>query len=204
MPATDLALSRRALLTFGQDNLSAIPPAVHTRPTVLTPTTVPSLAAVALNRMAFGPRPGDFADFEALAGDDAARLQAYIDQQLDPANIDDSVLDDMIDLKVASGDMPSLYKTRQELWLEYKKAATSAEQKRPYEDLIRYRFLRALYSKRQLVDVLADFWHDHFNVNAGLGIVRSMVKYLRRATHSSPTHMQLHRHSQRNCSASKL
>ncbi len=57
----------------------------------------------------------------------------------------------MIALKVANRDMPSLLKTRRGLWIEYKKAATSTEQRRPYADLKRYRFLRALYSKNGMV-----------------------------------------------------
>lgn len=34
----------------------------------------------------------------------------------------------------------------------------------PFFETERLTFLRALYSKKQLVEVLADFWHNHFNV----------------------------------------
>src|SRR5689334_7064577 len=40
-----------------------------------------------LNRMTFGPRPGDVARVEQMA------LDAYIDQQLHPERIDDTALD---------------------------------------------------------------------------------------------------------------
>ena len=40
--------------------------------------------------LSFGPRPGDLAAFNALGATDEARLTAYVDQQLNPAAIDDS------------------------------------------------------------------------------------------------------------------
>ena len=51
---------------------------------------LPPLEVIALNRLAFGPRPADLAAFRALGATDDARLQAYMDQQLNPASIDDS------------------------------------------------------------------------------------------------------------------
>src|SRR4051812_3265372 len=49
---------------------------------VVTTTTLPSYAIIALNRMAYGPRPGDATAFAALGSTPDARLQAYVDQQL--------------------------------------------------------------------------------------------------------------------------
>ena len=39
-----------------------------------------------------------------------------------------------------------------------------SERMRPFFEIERMAFLRAVHSKRQLVEVLADFWHNHFNV----------------------------------------
>src|SRR5262249_17927786 len=42
-------------------------------------------------------------------------------------------------------------------------------------ELGRARVLRAVYSERQLVEVLTDFWFNHFNVFAGKGTLRYYV-----------------------------
>src|SRR5262245_60223362 len=44
----------------------------------------PAGAVIALNRMGFGPRPGDIAAFNALGSTDAQRLSNYVAQQLWP------------------------------------------------------------------------------------------------------------------------
>ncbi len=43
------------------------------------------------------------------------------------------------------------------------------------QDLIEGRLFRAVYSSRQLEEVLADFWFNHFNVNLDKGADRYMV-----------------------------
>src|SRR5829696_8434750 len=60
---------------------------------VVTTSTLPSYAIIALNRMGYGPRPGDVAAFAALGSTPDARLTAYIDQQLNPSTINDSACD---------------------------------------------------------------------------------------------------------------
>ena len=51
----------------------------------------PPLEAIALNRLAFGPRPGDLDAFRQLPGESAAdRLRVWVDQQLNPYAIDDT------------------------------------------------------------------------------------------------------------------
>src|SRR3954453_21250638 len=60
---------------------------------VVTTSTLPSYAIISLNRMGYGPRPGDVAAFAALGTTPDARLQAYVDQQLSPDAINDSECD---------------------------------------------------------------------------------------------------------------
>src|SRR5215213_6939412 len=60
---------------------------------VVTTGTLPSYAIIALNRMGYGPRPGDVAAFVALGTTSDARLTAYVDQQLNPEAINDSECD---------------------------------------------------------------------------------------------------------------
>ena len=122
----------------------------------------PAPEVIALNRMAFGPRPGDLATLMALGGSSAERIQAYVDQQLNPAAIDDSACDALI----AAQGFTTLGKSRQQLWLDHvvKQNVTWDERMQPARETLHATFLRAVYSKRQLVEVLADFWHNHFNV----------------------------------------
>ena len=131
---------------------------------------LPPISIIALNRMGFGPRPGDRAAFNALGATPDDRLAAYVAQQLDPDSIDDSDVEariaaanyDSVDL---SSD-PDTY--LQILWAWYinDDGAPGGRNSTgiPRDELIRATFMRALYSKRQLLEVLTGFWHDHFNV----------------------------------------
>jgi uncharacterized protein (DUF1800 family) len=139
------------------------------RPTPET-AALPSLQVIALNRMGFGQRPGDRAAFNALGSTPQERLEAYIAQQLDPASIDDSVLEaKMAEANYDSVDLSSDPDTYlQTLWAWYinDDGAPGGRDSTwiPREELVRATFMRAIYSKRQLLEVLTEFWHDHFNV----------------------------------------
>jgi uncharacterized protein (DUF1800 family) len=131
------------------------------RPAHASSIVTPPVSVIALNRMGFGPRPGDLDDFMALGSTDDARLNAYIDQQLDPA----SILDSELDSRMATAAFTTLDKTLAQLWndhyvnyIDYSYAIL------PITESERATFLRAIYSRRQLVQVLADFWHNHFNL----------------------------------------
>jgi uncharacterized protein (DUF1800 family) len=121
----------------------------------------PSAAVIALTRLGFGPRPGDVAAFEALGGNNVDRLAAYVDQQLDPASVNDSACD----ARIAAAGFATLNKSRARLWQDHVESGVGwSERMRPFFEIERMAFLRAVHSKRQLVEVLADFWHNHFNV----------------------------------------
>jgi len=121
----------------------------------------PSAAIIAFNRLGFGPRPGDIAAFNGLAGNDAQRLQIWVDQQLNPASINDGDCDTRI---TASG-FTTLNKSLAQLWQDHVESnPTWSVRIQPYYEVERATLLRAAWSKRQLLEVLADFWHNHFNV----------------------------------------
>ncbi len=123
---------------------------------------LPAPEIIALNRMGFGPRPGDLAALMALGPNSDARLNAYIEQQLNPASIDDSACDG----RIAAQGFTTLGKSLTQLWADHtiKEGIDWSERIRPANETQIATFLRAIYSKRQLVEVLADFWHNHFNV----------------------------------------
>lgn len=135
--------------------------------------TPPSVATIALSRLAFGPRPGEIAAFEALGGDDTSRLTAYVDQQLNPAAIDDSDVDN----RLATSGFTTLGKSLTQLWADHE-VGDYEIRSRPLWETDRATFLRAIFSKRQLFEVLVDFWHNHFSVNGGQWeLIPVMVHY---------------------------
>jgi len=103
-----------------------------------------------LNRLTFGPRPGDVEKVRAIG------LASWIDQQLHPERIDDAA---------ATGLLPAL---------EPPPASADAQELRRFarqqiQSLAGEKILLATYSERQLQEVLVDFWFNHFNVYAGKG-----------------------------------
>lgn len=132
------------------------------------PTAAP-LGVVVYNRMGFGPRPGDKAAFEALAGTDEGRLAAFVAQQLNP----DSIVDTELENRIATANFesigidsnPDTYVTTLWDWYVHGNAPSgNTSSWLPVDELKRWTFLRAMFSRKQLVEVLASFWHDHFNV----------------------------------------
>jgi uncharacterized protein (DUF1800 family) len=127
-----------------------------------TAPTLPSLGVIALNRMGFGPRPGDLAAFYTLGTTQEACLEAYVEQQLNPTAIDDSACDAII----ANYQFQTLDKSLSQLWADHVRKQNIPWEERflPAAEVERVTFLRAVYSRRQLNEVLADHWHNHFNV----------------------------------------
>src|SRR5260221_14244381 len=82
------------------------PPNRAAGPRAVGDPSLPPLAVIVLNRLAFGPRPGDLAAFNNLSNSDAARLTLWVDQQLNPAAINDSACD----ARLASASLTTLNK----------------------------------------------------------------------------------------------
>lgn len=141
--------------------------------------------AHALNRMAFGARPGDVERVKSIGVD------RWIAQQLSPASIRNDANDRLI-----STAFPSVHRTAAQLFDEAPPAnalrrqalrrgdsimtrADSAmlreaarEARAVVGDVIGARVARAVASERQLEEVMVDFWLNHFTVFAGKSVVR--------------------------------
>jgi uncharacterized protein (DUF1800 family) len=118
-----------------------------------------------LNRITYGPRPGDIQAVKKLG------IDGYLDQQLHPETIDDSAVERRLDV------LPTLHFTSAELYDYYPDgnvALKRAGEKnappvygRPRQvsvELMQQKLVRAVESKRQLQEVMTDFWFNHFNV----------------------------------------
>lgn len=118
-----------------------------------------------LDRLTYGARPADISAFNSLGANDDARLLAFVNQQLDWASIDDSVLDDLI----SANAYATVNLTLSQMWEKHHvdSSAVGFDRNRPREEMERLCVARALHSERQLLESLADFWHNHFNVYSG-------------------------------------
>jgi uncharacterized protein (DUF1800 family) len=121
----------------------------------------PPFAVRMLNRLSYGATPTTLAEFNALGGDDRQRLANYVDWQLDWNAIDDSAVEN----RLAGAGYTTLGKSLPQLWADHVAPDPDyAIRMRPANEVQRAAFVRAVYSRRQLREVLVNFWHDHFNV----------------------------------------
>jgi uncharacterized protein (DUF1800 family) len=162
----------------------------------------------ALNRLTFGPRPGDLARVKAMG------LSQWIDQQLNPTRIDDAALTTALarletlsldsqtiqrdyagpammerrerQRNSPNGDADMTPRPRQDGVASTggRPPASDAQRKdrQVIADIEEAKLLRAVNSERQLQEVLVDFWFNHFNVFAGKGATRNyLTEYEREA-----------------------
>ena len=164
----------------------------------LSTTAVPSddrAVAHALNRLTFGARPGDVDRVKSIG------LDKWIDQQLNPSAINNEQLERRLSqfqtLNLDSRTITDEYiqpaqRERRERQLKNPDGNrepgagnpqmtpnmmndTERKARQVITDLEQAKLLRAVYSERQLEEVLVDFWFNHFNVFAGKGAVRNYI-----------------------------
>ena len=132
--------------------------------------TPPPAGVIALNRMGFGPRPGDVAAFNALGANAEQRIAAYVAQQLDPDSLSDPELDSRLtaagfESYGLSNDPDTYLATLWDWYINGNAPGGNSSSSVPRDELVRATFLRGMYSEKQLAEVLANFWLDHFNVD---------------------------------------
>jgi uncharacterized protein (DUF1800 family) len=110
-----------------------------------------------LNRIGFGGRPGDVARVRQIG------LAEYIDRQLHPDRIDDSALAPKL------AGFETLSKSSRDLAEQYFVPDAQRKRREIVVELSEQKVLRAVFSERQLEEVMTDFWFNHFNVFAGKG-----------------------------------
>lgn len=129
------------------------------------PGAAPSIGRLAYSRLAFGPRPEDIA---SLGGLD---LTTFVDMQLAYESIDDSACAAYV-AGLARTDpqnttVPPLDATLDVI--EQYRAANDSAGGYPNGNYQRHlwtaTYARALLSKRQLFEVMVDFWSNHFQTN---------------------------------------
>ena len=141
----------------------------------------------ALNRLTFGPRPGDVARVRAIG------LDNWIDLQLHPDKINDNAMDAFVGRYAAlnqdQNDLLRQYAMQQQQRRQVKRDRADSTKGLSAEDsatmmqlrqmqngrrqvvtqLQSSRVARAVGSERQLQEVMTDFWENHFNIFLGKG-----------------------------------
>ena len=161
--------------------LGILPVGIAAQQTALTPQ---DSSLHALNRLAYGPRPGDV---RRVAADG---VMHWIDRQLSPEEIDDHRLAERERqfqiLEYDRRDLAATYTEAQRERRERKLAAdTMADKdgaspiaqrgKRLTGEFAELAVVRAALSERQLNEIMVDFWTNHFNVYFAKGADRFLT-----------------------------
>ncbi len=129
-------------------------------------------ARLLLSRATYGARPGDL---EALVSKGS---EAWLEEQLHPERIADPVVEEMLesfdDLERSTAELMKKYprpsrEQRQRMQRARLSSPARPPEKGPHtlvRDLSQAKLVRAVHSERQLKEVMADFWFNHFNVYA--------------------------------------
>ncbi len=157
-----MTLSRRdflklASLVTASAALSSCAPALAYRKLAGDLPTVPWTALgasdfLALSRITFGPRVEERARFVEVG------LKNYIEEQLDFETINDFACDlQLSTFKTLKMEANELEGISNQLFDGY-------DREKVPNELRQATLLRQLYSKRQLYEVMVEFWSDHFNI----------------------------------------
>ena len=134
-------------------------------------------SAHVLNRLGYGPRPGDIEMVSHMG------IDHYIDQQLNPESLPlpDSLQQKLRNLQVAdlsAGEALSQFQTTLKNTKDDSEASKKARREMVgiiVEETAQERLWRALESPRQLEEVMVEFWFNHFNVFNGKGLDRALI-----------------------------
>ncbi len=159
-PATAPVDAAAAVVDPGVPRMAGPSMSSIAQPDLLTLQRAPFAVRV-LNHLTYGATPALVTQFNALGANDTARLTAFVDQQLNPGGIDDSAMD----TRLANAGYTTLGKSLTQLWADHVAPDPVYDVRmRPAWEVQRSTLARAVHSKRQLHEVMAGHWHNHFNV----------------------------------------
>jgi uncharacterized protein (DUF1800 family) len=141
------------------------------------PMTPEQQAIHVLNRLGYGPAAGDVERVRQMG------VQRYIDSQLHPESIPlpEELAARLRGLDTVNRTAGESLREFTELRKEVRDEDEGAKQRRRLalgrinREMAEARLLRAIESPRQLEEVMADFWFNHFNVFAGKGLDRALI-----------------------------
>jgi uncharacterized protein (DUF1800 family) len=124
----------------------------------------PPLEVMVYVKLAFGPRPGDLEAFGLLKGNNGDKLRTWLETQLDPDKLDDADLQNRLE------GLKTLNKSQADLWAQHWRDVPDSPTKyeiayEPTNELRIATMARAIWSNKQLLEVISDFWHNHFSID---------------------------------------
>lgn len=136
-----------------------------------TPLTREQKVTHLLNRISFGPTREEAERVQRMG------FRAYLDEQLHPDTIADPHIEEKIaglkTMRLSSRELIELYPQPKKAGLQAMMAPMEmAGPRQVILELQLARLLRAVYSRRQLYELMVDFWSNHFNIFAGKGADR--------------------------------
>lgn len=132
----------------GTGSVGVVPSVIANSVTADDPLTV-----LTLSRISFGPTPDMYARASQIG------LEAFIDEQLNPENINDDATDQLMTR------FPTLTMTPTQRF-------QLPQFGQPVQELIAATILHQWHSQRQLNEVMIDFWSNHFNIYIGKSLCR--------------------------------
>jgi len=145
------------------------------QPLPLNAAEIPSQlkALHVLNRLGFGPRPGDIERINAMGVEYYIRQQLFPEATAEPPQLT-AKINELTTYSLNSDDLYEQYgpppkvdgvKQDPEMAKEQRKKARIIVQ-----EAMQARLMRAIESPLQLQEVMVDFWYNHFNVYADKGL----------------------------------
>src|SRR5438034_7245203 len=168
-------LARLLMLAAAVASLGARHAAPRQSPPRQLPALTPHDSALhALDRLAYGPRPGEV---DAVA---AGGVMNWIDGQLSPDQLDDRLVAERTTafriLRYDPGDLARLYAAARNERREGRQGGKDEQMgRRLAGEVEQLAVVRAALSRRQLYEVMVDFWANHFNVFFGKGADRALA-----------------------------
>lgn len=112
---------------------------------------------LALNRLTYGPRPEERLRLLEIG------LANWIEEQLSPESIEDRAC------AFRLRNLPTLEMSASDLADVSDRILDNVDRSRVPAELRQATLLRQVYSRRQLSEVMAEFWNDHFNMTTAKG-----------------------------------
>ena len=108
-----------------------------------------------LNRLSFGPRPGEVDKVLAEGG-----WEKWVERQMQPEKVEDAALEDALPQRFPWAKM-----SLEEIRKQYKIGENQYNNAELHKGLPNEVLFRAVMSNRQFQEVMCDFWRNHFFVN---------------------------------------
>jgi uncharacterized protein (DUF1800 family) len=126
-----------------------------------------------LNRMTFGPTSAEIDKVKNTG------IFPYLEEQLHPEKIPDAAAEEKVaqlkTVRLSSRELLELYPPPKQAKARGMDISPMQTPRFVIFELQQAKLLRAVYSQRQLYELMVDFWTNHFNVFAGKGADRWLV-----------------------------